>query len=525
MHTQSITQTMAPRNGVLVLTGYGLTVNVERGHLHCTDGRGNERRSGRFPRAPRPFKRLVIVGHSGALSLEALRWLHDVGVSLVVLSRDGVVLSHGPAGLDDARLRRAQALALSNGTGLAIVRTLLRAKLAGQASVLATLPDVAGSEHVRALIPSLDSAQTMDALRVIEAAAAARYWLAWECLPVRFTQRDARLVPAHWLTFGQRSSLVANGPRRATNPANAMLNYLYAILEADASLAALAVGLDPGIGFLHVDVRSRASLACDLMEAVRPSVDAFVLSLLQSQPFRRDDFFENTDGVCRVTVRLTPTLSETADRWARLIAPVAEHVAQALYDGRHAATTPARNAVLPTPLTQTHRRSGRRKPMSDSAAAVSDSIAAASERAPARLFPVCQDCGARLARSDRRYCDDCLPERKAEVTATFVAAGPRALAALRTLGTDPAHTVAANRQRGVRNAEHRLAAEHWDHSTGAPADREAFRRDILPMLQSLPLSRLMQATGLSLRYCALIRRGDCIPHARHWPALQAIGTS
>jgi hypothetical protein len=26
----------------------------------------------------------------------------------------------------------------------------------------------------------------------------------------------------------------------------------------------------------------------------------------------------------------------------------------------------------------------------------------------------------------------------------------------------------------------------------------------------------MQATGLSLRYCWLIRRGERIPHPRHW---------
>jgi CRISPR associated protein Cas1 len=57
--------------------------------------------------------------------------------------------------------------------------------------------------------------------------------------------------------------------RRATNPANAILNYLYAILEAEARIAALRMGLDPGLGFLHADQTARDSLACDLMEPVR----------------------------------------------------------------------------------------------------------------------------------------------------------------------------------------------------------------------------------------------------------------
>jgi CRISPR-associated protein Cas1 len=57
-----------------------------------------------------------------------------------------------------------------------------------------------------------------------------------------------------------------------------MLNYLYALVEAEAILACQAVGLDPGLGLVHSDTRARASLALDLMEPVRPEVDDFVLA-------------------------------------------------------------------------------------------------------------------------------------------------------------------------------------------------------------------------------------------------------
>jgi hypothetical protein len=43
-----------------------------------------------------------------------------------------------------------------------------------------------------------------------------------------------------------------------------MLNYLYAVLESESRLAAAALGLDPGLGVLHVDTPARDSLACDL---------------------------------------------------------------------------------------------------------------------------------------------------------------------------------------------------------------------------------------------------------------------
>jgi CRISPR-associated protein Cas1 len=52
---------------------------------------------------------------------------------------------------------------------------------------------------------------------------------------------------------------------------------MYALLESEARLAAVSLGLDPGIGFLHVDTDAQDSLACDLMEAGRPYVDAFLL--------------------------------------------------------------------------------------------------------------------------------------------------------------------------------------------------------------------------------------------------------
>lgn len=44
-----------------------------------------------------------------------------------------------------------------------------------------------------------------------------------------------------------------------------MLNYLYAMLEAETRFAASTLGLDPGIGVMHVDVPYRDSLALDLM--------------------------------------------------------------------------------------------------------------------------------------------------------------------------------------------------------------------------------------------------------------------
>jgi hypothetical protein len=102
-------------------------------------------------------------------------------------------------------------------------------------------------------------------------------WDSWHKLPVTFPPVDLRRVPDHWQSFGSRQSPLTNSPRLAANPPNAILNYLYAVLESEARLALAALGMDPGIGFLHNDSRKRDSLACDLMQPVRPQVDEFVL--------------------------------------------------------------------------------------------------------------------------------------------------------------------------------------------------------------------------------------------------------
>jgi CRISPR-associated protein Cas1 len=79
-----------------------------------------------------------------------------------------------------------------------------------------------------------------------------------------------------------------------------MLNYLYALLESESRLALAALGLDPGIGVLHVDTQARDSLACDLVEPIRPQVDAYLLDWIGREPLQREWFFEQRDGTCRL---------------------------------------------------------------------------------------------------------------------------------------------------------------------------------------------------------------------------------
>ena len=237
-----------PHQGVLVLTGYGVRVAVERGHLVVEDGLGRDRRGGRFARIGSGIERVIVLGHSGSVTLEALRWIHEIGAAFIQVGRDAeLIVTGAPRVLSDVKLRRSQALAMGTEAGLPIVRSLIREKVAGQARVI---DRIAGHREVRQALADaegmIDRAASLDHVRFIESRAAAAYWSAWEGMPLHFAGRDAKRVPEHWRTFGTRRSPLSSAPRKAATPANAILNYLYTILEAETRLAALAVGCDLG---------------------------------------------------------------------------------------------------------------------------------------------------------------------------------------------------------------------------------------------------------------------------------------
>jgi CRISPR-associated endonuclease Cas1 len=346
-----------PRHGVVTLFGYGTAVRVERGHLVLEDGIGPDRLRARFPRVGHGLKRLVVIGSDGLVSFAALRWLADQNASFVMLERDGKVLATtGPVQPSDARLRRAQAIAHESGTGLRIASELIHQKLIGQEKLVRKyFQNTTAAQVIVHARNGLVKAKSSAEIRLCEAEAALAYWSVWHKLPITYPSADLHRVPDHGKVFGSRMSPLTRSPRLAVNPPNAMLNYLYALLESEARLALTALGLDPGIGFLHNDARARDSLACDLMEPVGPQVDAFLLDWLSRAPLHRTWFFEKRDGNCRLMSSLAIKLSETASTWKNAVAPFAEGIARSLWP----TIRKANNRGPATPLTGDRRRAGR----------------------------------------------------------------------------------------------------------------------------------------------------------------------
>jgi hypothetical protein len=322
---------------------------------------------------------------------------------------------------------------------------------------------------------------------------------------VTFARRDVGGVPTHWRTFGSRTSPLTGNPRLAGNPANAVLNYLYALLEGEAAIAAQIVGLDPGIGLLHADQLNRDSLAADLMEPVRPVVDRFGLRLLTERSFAAADFFETRQGVCRVTPPLARELAATSADWAHAVGRVAEDVARLLdEEGR-----PGR--ALPTPVTGRNRSGAR-----------GGAFRPPKRTTTPQVSRRCSECGGPTTGS-RTTCGSSCEQavRAAQDKSAFAGSGVARLREMRVLGIDPARSPEAVRRMAERQRARQREENEWNAAHPGRPGPEVFTRDVLPRLQGLSLGELSRRTGLSVGYCARIKRGEEVPHPRWWDLLRS----
>ena len=141
-------------------------------------------------------------------------------------------------------------------------------------------------------------------VRTFEGQAAGLYFAAWKGYPLSWRKSARRYVPPHWQTIRERHSPLSDSARRAVDPANAILNYAYGVLEGQCRQALTAEGFDLSCGFLHADKQYRDSLVYDLMELYRPAVDALVLTFLDRTTFAYGDMVRASTGQCMLHPQL-----------------------------------------------------------------------------------------------------------------------------------------------------------------------------------------------------------------------------
>jgi CRISPR-associated protein Cas1 len=266
----------------LYLSGFGVSLRRSQGELTITDERSDK--AFRFKPRRCPYTSIVIDGHSGYVTLQALHWLSRNNVPLFLVHYDGSILSSIlPPTITRARLRRAQFKAAENSkirfriakeiVGAKVASSILLLELFGQRSDI-----VRETQQAKRQAEKLTAAHTITRLREVEAKVSQRYWSAYKaCLPSE-------------LAFETRS--VKSRPNKASDPVNLALNYSYGFLECECRKAINTVGLEPSVGFLHEysDYQTKQSLVYDLQELYRWLCDWVTMSAFQSGTLNGESF-------------------------------------------------------------------------------------------------------------------------------------------------------------------------------------------------------------------------------------------
>lgn len=275
-----------------------------------------------------PLKPLSRVFLRGDVKLTAslLGKLGENDIGVIILSgRKGIpsLLLGRPH--NDASRRIAQyRLSLDDSYCLGFSRAIVTAKLNGQLNFIRERREAdpmhryvltTCEKRLTGMIEQIDAQPGIASLRGIEGAAAAAYFEAMaEILPERLCFKGRNRRP----------------PR---DPVNAVLSLTYTLLHAEAVLALHGTGLDPFIGFYHQLNFGRESLACDLMEALRPQADRFALKLFRQETLTPEDF-SKTDGACLLgkagRSHYYAAYEDQAESFRRQMAETADDIAAAI---------------------------------------------------------------------------------------------------------------------------------------------------------------------------------------------------
>ncbi len=139
-----------------------------------------------------------------------------------------------------------------------------------------------GANRLGCALDTLATAPTLDSVRGCEGDAARVYFEKFN----------------HMIRHQQEAFSMNERTRRPPrDPLNALLSFLYSVLTHDMASALEGVGLDPAVGYLHVDRPGRLSLALDLVEEFRPMLaDRLALSLINLRQVRGDGFSTQPGG-------------------------------------------------------------------------------------------------------------------------------------------------------------------------------------------------------------------------------------
>lgn len=316
------------RSHPLVLTGYGVSLKIEKGALVVKNGfthyPQHQEQFRFFPGDLETPQRMILIGGSGSLSFAGLTWLAEQNVALVRIGSKGEIFTAiGGAGspTDAEKLKWQIGVQTNLAQQLEFASEIIRQKLIASRDTMRDMfpcsPALEMAEQkIADGIARLDAKEfgSIRNVLAVEGSCAAAYFRTWAGFEFQWKGNQQDRIPPSWRIYDQRSSILTGKKAKswkAAHPLNAMLNYAYAILEADTRINIISEGYDPRLGVLHGGKNSNdSSFVFDLMEPKRPVVDHAILEFVRGERFAAKDFVLRSDGVCRLSPQMAKVVAK-----------------------------------------------------------------------------------------------------------------------------------------------------------------------------------------------------------------------
>ncbi len=279
----------------LLVSGFGTSVYVDKRKLFIENSLRGERHE--FYPHQIDYDSIIIDGHTGSITFEALRWLmkHDIHLSLLNWNGNvlGTILPKEPksGGLKIRQYRKY----LDDRVRFSIASNIVKTKVRHLTNLLNELgryyndirPDVKRAftretdNYGNTDLNGEDIKTELNMLMNHEGRIATIYW-------DNLTKIFNKLYPK--FQFNGRGNQSYSWNMNASDEINALLNYGYAVLESQIRRDINAVGLEPTIGFLHEIAPTKTPLVYDIQELSRWLIDLSVIQLLEEKKLKKSDF-------------------------------------------------------------------------------------------------------------------------------------------------------------------------------------------------------------------------------------------
>jgi len=282
----------------LLITGFGTSINVNKRKLSIT----NKLKDTKLEFYPHKISHdgIIIDGHTGNITFEAMRWLMKHNINLMLLNWNGQLLANVmPEQPKSGKLRVKQYQKyLDSHDRFEIALKIVQTKVEQSLNLLEELSKFYESVDFVKIRKSAekedlfllnimknsenqDISKSIKQLMTYEGRIAGIYL---ENLTAIFNQLSPEF------NFTGRKNKSSSRNYNASDEINALLNYGYAILESEIRKSINAIGLDYGVGFLHEISQSRTPLVYDIQELFRWLIDVSVIQLLEEKKIKKSDF-------------------------------------------------------------------------------------------------------------------------------------------------------------------------------------------------------------------------------------------